>query len=59
MGDVLPDDLPHQVVVQHVLPLYGGELLLDQLADVGQVLRGVDWQQANVLLLVTVGYSGE
>jgi hypothetical protein len=44
MGDVLPDDLPHEVVVQHVLPLYCGELILDQLADVGQVLRGVDWQ---------------
>ena len=40
---VLPDDLPDEVVVEHVLPLDGGELLLDELADVGEILRGVHW----------------
>jgi hypothetical protein len=38
----LPDDLPHEVVVEHVLPLDCGELLFDELAHVGQILRGVN-----------------
>jgi hypothetical protein len=38
----LPDDLPHEVVVEHVLALDCGELLFDELAHVGQILRGVN-----------------
>jgi hypothetical protein len=36
--------LPHEVVVEHVLPLDCGELLFDELAHVGQILRGVNWR---------------
>jgi hypothetical protein len=42
----LPDDLPHEVVVEHVLPLDCGELIFDELAHVGQILRGVNWRFA-------------